>query len=214
MNSVRNLVQLECVLRRFALLIAGIVLCLLQCNLLAQHTGGHGGHGAPTGGTGGAKGPGSQTDPDLLNNLHHAMAVQAFGDQPARFQSLAKSTEIAKQQAEALQQQAAKPGSSADYSTQTTALARAIDDAQESNEDFMKSFSDSQKAGLKDLVKKLGKADSDVTKGWKALDQQLKRAKADGKRIADTAGKLAQALAKFHSEQLAIGAEMGLQQPS
>jgi chromosome segregation ATPase len=202
-------------LRRFALLIAAIVLCL-PCNLLAQRSGGgHGGHGAPTGGgPSGAKGPGSQTDPDLLNNLHRAMAVQAFGDQPARFQSLAKSTENAKQETEALQQQASKPDSSIDYSPKATALARAIDEAQANNHDFLKSLSDSQRAELKDPVKKLEKADSDVTKEWKTLGQQLKRTKADDKRIADAAAKLAQALGKLHSEQLAIGAEMGLQRPS
>jgi hypothetical protein len=211
---MRNLVQLESALRRFTLLIAGIVLCLLPGTLLAQRGGGHGGRGAPAGGTGGARGAGSQTDPDLLNNLHHALAVQAVGDQPARFLSLAKSTEIAKQQAEALQQQAAKSNFSTGDSPQTTALARAIDEAQDNNEDFLKSFSDSQRNGLKSLVKKLDKADSEVTRERKALDQQLKRAKADSKRIADTAGKLAQALAKLHSEQLTIGTEMGLQQPS
>lgn len=201
-------------MRRFALLIAVVVLCLLPCSLIAQHSGGRGGRGVPSGGTGGAKGTGSQTDPDLLNNLNHAMAVQAFGDQPARFKSLTKSTEAAKQQAEALQQQATKADASGDYSSQNAAVTRAIDEAQESNNDFLKSFSGSQKAGLKKLVQKLGKADSGVSKEWKALDQQLKRPKADGKRIADAAGKLAEALAKLQSEQLAIGEEMGLQQPS
>ncbi len=210
---MRDLAPSECVLHRFALLIAGIVLCLLPCTLLAQHGGGHGGRGAPAGG--GAQNPVSQPDPNL-DKLHHVIAVQAIGDQPARFQSLTKSTEIAKQQAEALQQQATNPDSSADYSTQSTALASAIDDAQENKGDFLRSFSDSQKAGLKKLVQKLEKADSDVTKERKALDQQLKRTKAEGnaKRIADAAAKLAQALAKFHTEQLAIGEEMGLQQSS
>lgn len=190
------------------LLLAAVVLFLLPSTVFAQHGGGHGGHGGR--GTGGPNSSGA--DPDLLNDLHHAMAVQAFGDQPARFQSLTKSTETAKQQAAALQQQAAKP--SADYSTQTAALAHAVDEVQGSSEDFLSSFSKPQKSGLKDLMKKVAKANSEVTKERKDLDQQVKSLKSDPARVAEASGKLAQALDKLHSAQVALGAEMGLQQPS
>ncbi len=183
--------------------------CLLPCNLLAQRGGGHGGRGAPGGGTSGGQNPVSQPDPNL-DKLHHVIAVQANGDQPVRYHVLAESIEEAKKQTEALQQQAARPAPSTDYSTQTTALGRAIDDAQENKGDFLRSFSESQRAGLKKLVQKLEKADSDVTKERKALDQQLKRSKADSRRIAETAGKLSQALEKFHTEQLSNRRRDGL----
>ena len=53
-----------------------------------------------------------------------------------------------------------------------------MEEAQGANQDFVKSFTKSQKAGLKEMTKKLEKADSEVTKQWKDLERQLGGAKA------------------------------------
>ena len=90
---------------------------------------------------------------------------------------------------------------SADFSRQTTALKDAVEDAQGGNKYFLKSFSKSQKAGLKELTKKLEKADSEVAKQKKVLDQQL-GAKSDSGTIAGTADKLEKALAEFQTQQI------------
>ena len=84
-----------------------------------------------------------------------------------------------------------------------------MEDAQGGNKYFVKSFSKSQKSGLKELTKKLEKVDSEVAKQKKALDQQLGRPK--GEAIASAAGKLEKALAKFQTQQLSLGKEMGIQ---
>lgn len=193
------------ILRRFVLLNAVMIFAFLPC-LLAQRGVEHSTPGerkveTPT--------PGSQADPELVNEVHHAVAVQPFGSQPGRFHLMANSSDIALQRAEALCRLVNEAGSS-NYFLQVTILERAIGDAQDDRYEFLRSLSDSQIRGLKKRVRQLEKADSAVTKRWKTLSRRLKRNRNDASRIAEAADKLAQALEKFHTEQLAIGAEMGL----
>jgi hypothetical protein len=184
----------------------GIVVLLCSLSAFGQH----GGHG---GGRGGApRGTGSTSD-SSLQDFNHALAVQATPDQVSRFQALAKSTEAARKQAQELLQLATKTNHSADLSRQTAALKDAVEDAQGGNKDFVKNFSKPQKAGLKELTKKLEKADSELAKQQKALNQQL-GAKSDGGAIAGTADKLEKALAEFQTQQMSLGKEMGIQTPA
>lgn len=196
-------------MNRVAVLTLGIVLLFCSHELLAQH-GGHGGGrgGAPRGtGTGG-------TADSSLQDFNHALAVQATPDQVSQFQTLAKSTAAARKQAQDLLQLAAKADRTADFSRQTTALKDALEDAQGGNKYFVKSFSKSQKSGLKELTKKLEKADSEVAKQRKALDQQLGRTKGESVAIAGTADKLEKALTEFQTQQLSLGKEMGIEIPA
>ena len=89
-----------------------------------------------------------------------------------------------------------------------------MEDAQGGNKYFVKSFSKSQKSGLKELTKKLEKADSEVAKQRKALDQQLGRTKGESAAIAGTADKLEKALTEFQTQQLSLGKEMGIEVPA
>ena len=90
-----------------------------------------------------------------------------------------------------------------------------MEDAQGGNKYFVKSFSKSQKAGLKELTKKLEKADSEVAKTKESAgsaSRTIQRATATG--IAGTADKLEKALAEFQTQQLSLGKEMGIQAPA
>ena len=196
-------------MNRLAVLVMGIGLLLCTENLLAQH-GGHGG-----GGRRGAPGAGSSdTNEAGLTDFNHALAVQATPDQASRFQELTKRTEAARKLAHDLLQLSGKADGATESSQQTAALKNAVEDAQGGNQDFVKSFTKSQKAGLKELSKKLEKADSEVAKQWKALDKQLVEARADREGIAGTADKLEKALAEFQAQQLSLGKEMGIQTPA
>jgi hypothetical protein len=195
---------------RVAVVTLGIVLLFGPHQLLAQH-GGHGGGGrggAPrsTGAGGGAN--------SSLQDFNHALAVQARPDQVSQFQTLAKSTAAARKQAEELLHLAGKENNAADFSKQTAALKDAVEEAQGGNESFVKSFSKSQKSGLKELTKKLQKADSEVGKQRKALDQQVGRAKGESAAIAGTADKLEKALTEFQTQQVTLGKEMGIETPA
>jgi hypothetical protein len=195
---------------RLAVLSLGIVLLFCSNHALGQH-GGHGG-----GGRGGApRGAGSsETSNSNLQDFNRALAVQATPDQVSQFQALAKSTEAARKQAQELLQIASKANSMANFSQQTSALKDVLEDAQGGAKYFVKGLSKSQKDGLKELTKKLEKADSEVAKHRKVLDQQVGRAKTESAAIASTADKLEKALAEFQAQQLSLGKEMGIQIPA
>ena len=197
-------------MNRVAVVTLGIVLLFCSHELLAQH-GGHG--GGRGGGAPRSTGTGGSTN-SSLQDFNHALAVQATPDQVTQFQTLAKSTAAARKQAQELLQLAAKADRTADFSKQTTALKDALEDAQGGNKYFVKSFSKSQKSGLKELTKKLEKADSEVAKQRKALDQQLGRTKGESAAIAGTADKLEKALTEFQTQQLSLGKEMGIEIPA
>jgi hypothetical protein len=195
---------------RFAVLAIGIFLLLSASNLLAQH-GGHGGGG----GRGGApKAGGGDTSDAGLTDFNHALAVQATSDQASHFPGLTKSTETARKLAQELSAPGEKADSATDFTRKTASLKEAVEEAQGGNQDFVKSFTKSQKAGLKELTKKLEKADSEVAKLWKEMEKQLGGATASNEGIAGTADKLEKALVEFQGQQIELGKEMGIQTPA
>jgi hypothetical protein len=185
----------------------GTWLLLSASTLLAQH-GGHGGggrRGSPGAGAGSA-----DTSDAGLADFNRALAVQATTDQISHFPQLTKSTEAARKLAQDCSGLSGKADSATEFSRRTAALKEAVEEAQGSNQDFVKSFTKSQKAGLKELTKKLEKADSEVGKLWKDLERQLGGAKAVTEAIALTADKLEKALEEFQSQQIELGKEMGI----
>jgi hypothetical protein len=190
---------------RFAVLAMGMMLLCCPGNLLAQH-GGHGG-----GGRGGApRAGGGDTSDASLTDFNRALAVQANSDQTSHFSQLTRSTETARQLAQDLSRPGVKAGSASDFTHQTAALKDAVEEAQGSNQDFVKSFTKSQKAGLKELTKKLEKADSEVAKQWKDLEKQLGGSKAATEGVAGSADKLEKAIEELQSQQIELGKEMGI----
>ena len=187
----------------------GMVLILASHDALGQH-GGHGGGGSRGGEP---RGTGSTSD-SSLQDFNHALTVQATPDQVSRFQSLAKSTEDARKQAQDLLRLAAKADDPAEFSRHVTGLKDAVEVVQGDNKSFVKSLSKSQKSGLKELTKKLDKADSEVTKQKKALDQRLGLPQGDDQGIASLADKMEKALAQLQAQQLSLGKEMGIQVPA
>jgi hypothetical protein len=191
--------------KRLAVLAIWTLLLLSADNLLAQH----GGHGS--GGRRGSPGAGSGDTSDAgLTDFNHALAVQATSDQISHFPGLTKSTETARKLAQELSAASGKADSAADFTRKTAALKDAVEEAHGGNLDFLKSFTKSQKAGLKELTKKLEKADSEVAKLWKDLERQL-GAKANSEAVAGAADKLEKALEEFQNQQIGLGKEMGIQ---
>jgi hypothetical protein len=195
---------------RLTVLALGIGLVFCSGQVWGQH-GGHGGGGR----SGAPRGTGSG-DPSNSNlqDFNHALAVQATPDQVSQFQALAKSTEAARKQAQELLQMASKANSMANFSQQTSALKDVLEDAQGGTKYFVKGLSKSQKDGLKEFTKKLEKADSEVAKHRKMLDQQVGQAKTESAAISSTADKLEKALEEFQAQQLSLGKEMGILIPA
>jgi chromosome segregation ATPase len=189
---------------RVAVLFIGAMLFLPGSGLLAQH-GGHGGGG----GRRGAPGAASTTD-SSLSDFNRALAVQATPDQTSHFPELTKSTETARKLAQELAEVSGKAESPTDFAKQSAALKSAVEEAQGANQDFVKSFTKSQKAGLKELAKKVEKADSEVGKQWKDLEKQFSGVKAANEGMAGSADKLEKALEELQSQQIELGKEMGI----
>lgn len=194
-------------MNRVAALVLGAVL-FSASSLLAQH-GGHGGGGGRRGTPEG----GSTTDASLTD-FNRALAVQATPEQSSHFPEITKNAEAARKLAQELSQLSGKADGANEFSKKSTALKNAVEEAQGGNQDFVKSFTKSQKAGLKELAKKLEKADSEVAKQWKELERQLSGAEANNEAIAGEADKLEKALEEFRSQQISLGSEMGIQTPA
>jgi hypothetical protein len=127
-----------------------------------------------------------------------------------QFQRLNESTQVARKSAQDLLK-LAENSSKTDLFRPTSVLASALEDAQTDNQKFLQTFSAVQKSGLKEITKKLGKANSDVTKESEALTRDLERPPIGGQQISGVAEKLDKALSDLQARQLAIAKEMGIQ---
>jgi hypothetical protein len=160
--------------------------------------------------------PHSGLGPEEDKELQRIMAVQANAQQTAAFASLMRDTQAASAQLQALRQLLQKvpiPGA-ATRSDRVNALDQAIEKAHIGNRNFLASLSPTQESGLKDISKKLEKADSELTKQVKDLDQVVATARETGERIANSAANLEKTFASFQDEQLALGREMSIVLPS
>jgi hypothetical protein len=164
----------------------------------------HGG-GGPGGIPGGSSRPGGVDEKDTLQDFHHAMAVQATSEQVAAFRALVKITDDAKTKIQAFEQQKGNTTPASAAAVSGTQVSETLENLRASSKKFVDGFSDKQKSGLKDLVKRFTKADSDLETEEKRLDQSLQP--ANGAARADSVDK---ALADFSNEQLALGREMGI----
>ncbi len=189
-------------MNRLLWLVCGIVLLMNPYALLAQRRGGHG--------AGTASAPGGVSSTDDLKDFKRAVALQATPDQVVQFRRLTESTQIARKSAQDLLK-FAENASKTDLFRSTDHLTSALEQAQTDNQNFLQSFSAVQKSGLKEITKKLGKANSDVTKRSKALTGDLERSRIASQQISGVAEKLDKALSDVQARQLAIGSEMGIQ---
>src|SRR5271156_3719206 len=167
--------------------VCGLVLVLGAQVVFAQHRGqGGGGTGRPAGGS----------DSGDLTDFKRAMALAASPDQIAQFRELTKSTQAARKSARDFLQTASK-GDSAALSRNADALSDALAEAQDANQKFLQMFSAGQKSLLKNVTKKLGKANSEITKESKALQA----GHSDAERARANVEKIDSALGEFETQQ-------------
>jgi len=186
------------------LLIWLIVFLTCPCALLAQRVGRGTSAARPSTGTSSPTPSNSE-----INDFARAVALQATPDQLAWFQQLTKSTDAARKEAQGLAHRA-EDSSKVDSSAYAQ-LSDAVDDARTANRKFVNTFSASQQSGLKPLIKKLSKADVDISKNSKALSQKFERSEINGKKVSAIVQKLDRALTDFQTEQTSIGNQMGIQ---
>jgi len=158
------------------------------------------GHGGP---------PRPSTDTSI-QDFKRAMAVQAAPDQISDYQTLAKNTEDAKQAAHALQAKAGAASDGTGFYQPASALKDSVDQIMNSERVFVKGFTKAQTVLLKDHTKKLSKAETEVTKEGKNLDEAMKRSAIDPKELAGVAGRVEKVLTDLQSQQQVLADEMGV----
>jgi len=169
----------------------------------------HGGEHGTGGGYGlaGIGRPDGVDEKDTLKDFHRALAVQASSQQVAEYQTLLKNTAAAKDALRTLQQ---GKDNAADLTSRGAALDQTVDSARSSTKRFVDGFSEPQKSGLKEVTKRLAKADSDIEQEEKKLDLSLAAAKTASPEIVASEETLDKAIGEFQDEQLALGREMSI----
>src|ERR1700688_3476027 len=94
-----------------------------------------------------------------------------------------KSTSAASAELQAFQQELTKPSPAPEISSSGAAVAQAIENVRSLNKLFLAGFSERQKTGLKETVKKLTKAEADLAQQTQALDQELLDTKASAPQL-------------------------------
>jgi hypothetical protein len=184
--------------------ISALSLIISDQTALAQHGGGGGGMGGGSGGGASAGRPGGVPEKDDLRSFHRAIALQATAQQSALFNTAIQDVENASAQLQAFRA-AAQTVPPAPAAT----MHDLIEKVHSSNQSFLASFSAAQKAGLKDVLKKLAKEDSELAKQAQGFDQGLQSAKPTAEQLA-SATSLEKTLAGFQTQQLALATEMSI----
>lgn len=159
------------IMNRLTWLICTIVILLPLA--IAQRGRGHGAAGGYPGAGG--------SESDELTDFKQAIALQATPDQTALHQ-LANTMQAARNDIQDLRQ-FSESTSLPDHSYDAGSLTGAVADAQARNEQFLRSFSTSQKDGLS-ATKRLDKASPEVTKQSRALARDLQRKRSESKQVA------------------------------
>jgi hypothetical protein len=192
-------------------IVFGAMLLVYPCAIFAQHGGG--GHvGGPSAGGGGLSSGNHATGVDAkddLRDFHEILAVQASSEQKAAYAAMLKATAAASAKLQGFIAVVGKENNASDVANRDKSFEEAIDVARTLNKKFLEGFSEAQKSGLKEITKRLGKADSELAQQAKALDQEVEANTAGGQ-MAGTARSLEGALTGFQREQNALGEEMSI----
>ena len=183
---------------RFQITLMAVALFAYPASLSAQHGGGGGHIGGPSAGGGGLSGGGKATGIDTkddLRDFHEIMAVQASSEQRIAFAAMIRSAEIADAALQALKQELGK-GNNAALAAHDKTLDDALETARTLNKRFIEGFSEAQKSGLKEMIKRLAKADSELAQQSRMLDQAFE-SKLAGPQMASAADGLGQTLTTF-----------------
>jgi len=185
------------------LLACFLVLC--PTTMTAQHHGGRGVAGA----MGGANNrPTGIDEKDPLKDFHRALAVEATSQQASEFQALVKETDSAKSSLRTFVESPQKIGAGSETGIPRTETDQLLERLRADNQKFIDGFSAVQKSGLKENLKKLAKADSDLQASQQRLDATSQAGSSTEFRARGE--KLITSLTEFSDQQIALGNEMGI----
>jgi hypothetical protein len=146
---------------------------------------------------------------DDLRDFHQIMAVQASREQKIAYAAMLKSTEAAGAELQGFVELLGKGNNAPEVANHDKTFEEAIETARTLNKRFLEGFSEPQKSGLKEIIKRLGKGDSELGQQAKALDQEVEANAAVGQ-MTISAQNLERALTGFQREQIDLGGEMSI----
>jgi hypothetical protein len=200
-------------------LVVGVRLALIAALLaspgatLAQRGAGGGHTGGGTAGGGGLSGGGIATglsEKDDLKDFHLALAVQATSPQIVAYNLMIKSSDAANTALQTFVEHLSNQNGGSDAAALAAPLSQSIATARTENKKFLDALSEQQKSGLKEIIKRLTKADSDLEQQARPLTLVTGDTKAVAPPIAVSAQNLGVALTSFRSQQFTLGEEMSI----
>lgn len=178
------------------------------CSLLAQRGGAGrniGGGSEVVGGLDNLGKPSGVSVKDDLKDFHDALAVQASSEQIAEFAAWQTSTSAARVALQTLVSGSHEDKKSALLVDPAAAFLQALETAHSGTRKFLNGLTERQRVGLKEMVKRVMKADSDLAQSERDI-----RSMADTRVTPSLAQNLDHLLANLQSEQLGLGEEMGV----
>jgi len=173
--------------------------------------GGHTGGGVETGESLSSIGKATGVDvKDDLKDFHEMLAVQATSQQIIAYAAMLNRTAAAGAESKALLDELARQNSAPELASRVSTLDQTIEAARTENKKFVDGFSDRQKSGLKEITRRLLKADTDLAQQARELDERARDPRAPGTQTASWAQTLDQALANFQTAQRDLGQEMSI----
>jgi hypothetical protein len=197
---------------RVKAIVLATALLAYPCAVSAQHGAGGGRVGGGVAGGGGLSNGNHATGIDAkddLRDFHEIMAVQASAEQKLAYAAMVKMMAGAGAELKVLIEQVGKQNGAREVAGHDKTLQDALETARTLNKRFLEGFSEAQKSGLKEVAKRLGKADSELAQQAKVLDQAVE-SNAGAPQIGNAAQGLDRALTGFQHEQTSLGEEMSI----
>gem|GEM_PF-5982385 len=189
-----------------------IILLLLPVEMMAQR--GTGIHGGVKGSNGATSPEPVKTEPEEISDFRRLVAMQATDAQKSMLQSLALNIGLAIAKTSALQ----KINMKQEYTEKTSDQVRdslfAVRKMNRNLETFLSSFTEEQKKGYKNELKKLNKAKDEATKQHDMLTQDHLHSPMVMDQLVLLTGNLNTALNGLKSEQEALTKLMGVESES
>jgi len=194
--------------------LSAIAKILFVCSILllpniakAQH---HGGHGMGGGVSGASGRPTGVDEKDTLKDFHRALAVQATSEQIAEFQMLAKDSAAAQASFETFLQRESKANAGSKRDVAVAEIDKLLQQFRTDSHTFIDGFSPVQKSELKELLKKLGKAGSELEIDQQKFDEGAQEKNGGRADAGARAENLSKSVTDFWNQELAVGREMGI----
>ena len=196
---------------RLLALLLGVVLVAGTTDLHAQHGGGRGTQSRPFICVHDCPDPTERNEliKNDLDKFDHLIAVQATAEQSVAFGQIQQVVQAASTQVKTFRQLLEKSPTARLQPDSAATLYRFLEKVRTDNQTFLASFSNAQKSGMQDLIRKMANANSDLGKEVTTLNEML-QASQPSANIPSVLGSVDKALSGFQSEQMALAREMNI----